>query len=82
MTFVYQAEGCGITFKRINDTMPHTCIMQYIGIEHTNSIYTRNRCCPLPSLMKTSTFSDKDIENTFNMSAILFNSIANVKRIF
>ena len=46
--------------------MPHTCIQQYIGIEHTNCTYTRNRCCPLSFYsLKIATFSNKDCENTF-----------------
>ena len=47
MISVYLIEGCGKTYARINDTMPHTCIQQHIGVEHTNGIYTRNECCSL-----------------------------------
>ena len=46
--------------------MPHTCIMQYIGIEHTNCAYTRNRCCSVILLLfETVRFLCKDCENTF-----------------
>ena len=27
LTFVYLLEGCGMTYGRINDTMPHTWIV-------------------------------------------------------
>ena len=31
----YLQEGCGKTYERINDTMPHTCIAWEIGTECT-----------------------------------------------
>ncbi len=34
---------------------------------NTNGIYTRNECCSLPSLLKTSTFSNKDCEKHFRI---------------
>ena len=58
-----------LTRIKINDTMPHTCYMLTTQCGYTNSIYTRNRCCPLSFYsLKIATFSNKDCENTFNMS--------------
>ena len=48
LTFAYLIEGCGKTFKRINDTMPHTWIVwgRYAECVQLHS-YTRNECYPL-----------------------------------
>ena len=71
MISVYLLEGSDKTQAKTNDTMPHTCIYPHIGIEHTNRIYTRNRCCSIILLLlKTVRFSNKDCENTFYMSAL------------
>ena len=71
MISVYLQEGCGKTFERINDTMPHTCNAWGIGIEYANvPIHIQEMSAVRSSsLLKTSTFSCKDCENTFYMSA-------------
>ena len=68
--FVYLIEGCGMTRTEINDTMPHTWIVwgEYAKCVQSHN-YTRNECCRIPSVLKTSTFSIRECENTFYMSA-------------
>ncbi len=61
MIFVYQSEGCGKTYARINETIPHTCIAWGIDTEcaNTTPIHIQEMSavrCPLA--LKTSTFSD------------------------
>jgi hypothetical protein len=71
MILVYLQEGCGKTYGRINDTMPHTWIVWvYAQSVHSHIAIQEMSVVRLSSLMKTSTFSCKDCENTFNMSAI------------
>ena len=68
---------CGVDFrllnrwlwkdlKRINDTMPHTWIVWvYAQIVHSHIATQEMSAIRSPSLMKTSTFSIQDCENTF-----------------
>ena len=51
--------------------MPHTWIVWvYAQIVHSHIATQEMSAIRSPSLMKTSTFSIQDCENTFNMSAI------------
>ena len=49
LIFVYLLEGCGKTFERINDTMPHTYVRYTIGVG-TPMVYIQGMSavrCPL-----------------------------------
>ena len=53
--------------------MPHTWIVWvHAQIVHSHIAIQEMSVIRHPTVLKTSTFSCKDNENTFNMSAILF----------
>ena len=70
LTFVYLLEGCGKTQSKINDTIPHTRIdMGYRGTENVpfHRYLYESECCPYRLLLlKTSTFSNKDLRKTLS----------------
>ena len=70
LTFVYLLEGCGKTYAKINDTIPHTRIDMGVQVRRTRpatGIYTKVSVVPYrPLALKTTTFSNKDLrKNTF-----------------
>ena len=63
--------------------MPHTWIVWSGYAKSVQSHnYTRNECCRVPSVLKTSTFSIRECENTFYMSVKRHNllDITNIKK--
>ena len=72
MISVYLQRGSDKTLTKINDTMPHTWIVWgiYARIVHSHIAIQEMSAVRYPTVLKTSTFSIKDCENTFNMSAI------------
>ena len=77
LTSVYLIEGCGKTLIAIKDTIPHTRIDMGVRVRRTRpatGIYANVSVVPYrPAIMKTTTFSIKDLrKNTF--------TICNVRR--
>ena len=63
--------------------MPHTWIVWvHAQIVHSHIAIQEMSVIRHPTVLKTSTFSCKDNENTFNMSAILFEQHYKIKNIF
>ena len=69
LTFVYLIEGCGKTLIAINDTIPHTRIdMGYRAQNVLNHkyLYEVSVVPYRPAIMKTTTFSIKDLRKTLS----------------
>ena len=77
LTFVYLLEGCGKTLSKISDTIPHTRIDMGYRVRRTRpatGIYTKVSVVPSRLLLlKTSTFSNKDLRKTLSQ-------ICNIRR--
>ena len=66
MISVYLIEGCGKTYARINDTMPHTWIVWvYAQSVHSRIAIQEMSAVRYPIALKTVRFSIQDCENTF-----------------
>ena len=77
LTFGYLLEGCGKTLSKISDTIPHTRIDMGYRVRRTRpatGIYTKVSVVPSRLLLlKTSTFSNKDLRKTLSQ-------ICNIRR--